>query len=89
MEIFDQYSKIKDEVSKEIFVRKSIVELMKIHPDNIGEESAEFKQNAVLMISSLYFSKEIDKYDSESKFLNDLDEDEKKMLASLLREELD
>ena len=90
LKIFDQYSKVKDEVSKEIFVRKAIIEILEMHlEDNIGKESIEFKQNAVLMISSLYFSKELDLYDSESKSLDDLDGDEKNMIASILSEELE
>ncbi len=86
--IFDNFSKLNDildDTEKEFFVNHSLMELIKA----AGEiESEVFLQNALLILSCLYNDREIEKYNYESKDIEELDESEREVLVSLLCEEL-
>jgi len=85
--IFDNFSKmddILDDSEKEFFINNSLNELIKA-AGNI--ESEVFLQNALLILSCLYNDREIERYNYESKDLEDLDDSEREILGSLLCEE--
>lgn len=85
--IFDNFSKmdeILDDTEVEFFVNKSITELKKTAEET---GSKVFLQNALLILSCLYNDREIERYIYESKDIEDLDDSERELLESLLREE--
>lgn len=86
--IFDNFSKLNDildDTEKEFFINHSLMELIKA----AGEiESDVFIQNALLILSCLYNDREIERYNYESKDIEDLNDAERDIVVSLLCEEL-
>ena len=85
--IFDNFSKmddILDDTQVVFFVDQAITELKKVAKDT---ESEVFVQNALLILSCLYNDREIEKYNYESKEIEELDEFEREILEALLCEE--
>ncbi len=85
--VFDKFSKVDnilDETEVESFVNQSVTELEKVAKDT---ESEVFVQNALLILSCLYNDHEIERYNYESKDIEELNNTERETLASLLCEE--
>ena len=85
--IFDNFSKmddILDDTEVAFFVDQAVTELKKIAEDTKNEV---FVQNALLILSCLYNDREIERYNYESKDIEDLDESEREILGSLLCDE--
>ena len=85
--IFDNFSKmddILDDTQVAFFVDQAITELKKVANDT---ESEVFIQNALLILSCLYNDREIERYNYESKEIEELDESEREILGSLLCDE--
>ena len=85
--IFDNFSKmddILDDTEVAFFVDQAITELKKVAEDTKNEV---FVQNALLILSCLYNDREIERYNYESKDIEDLNESEREILASLLCDE--
>ena len=85
--IFDNFSKLNnilDDTEKEFFINHSLAELIKA-ANEIGSEV--FVQNALLILACLYNDREIERYNYESKDIEDLNGTEKEILDSLLCEE--
>jgi hypothetical protein len=85
--VIDNFSKmddILDDTEVEFFVEQAITELKKV-ADNT--ESEVFVENALLILSCLYNDREVEKYNYESKDIEDLDDSEREVLEVLLCEE--
>ncbi len=85
--IFDNFSKmddILDDTEVAFFVDQAITELKKVAEDTKNEV---FVQNALLILSCLYNDREIERYNYESKDIEDLDESEREILGSILCDE--
>ena len=85
--IFDNFSKmddILDDTEVAFFVDQAITELKKVAEDTKNEV---FVQNALLILSCLYNDREIERYNYESKDIEDLNESEREILGSLLCDE--
>ena len=75
---------ILDDTEVAFFVDQAITELKKVAEDTKNEV---FVQNALLILSCLYNDREIERYNYESKDIEDLNESEREILASLLCDE--
>ena len=85
--IFDNFSKmddILDDTEVAFFVDQAITELKKVAEDTKNEV---FVQNALLILSCLYNDREIERYNYESTDIDDLDDNEREILGSILCDE--
>ena len=85
--IMQIYSSIENDLSdetKESFMNQAVRKLMKVSSEI---DNAIFFQNAIIVISCLYYEREVDNYTLEGKDLCDLDVNDQKEVSSILLKE--
>lgn len=84
--VFDNYLALENHLNsdkKTYFFQDSIYKLMEINHDL---ENEVFFQNAMIIISCLYHDKKVDDYETESQDIEDLEDKEKQLARSLLKQ---